>query len=350
MNAATADGVLTLAWLVLAHLVADFVLQTGGLVRAKTGETGSAWVGLLLHGGIVALTLVPLGLAFGGPGWAVLVVVAVTHMAIDRLKVVLTRGAEAAALAGARRRHETAGTAPDGLGPAWTPVPAALFAIDQLAHVLVLAGSWLFWLAAAPLEPGWLTTVEGWTVGWDPAVVHAGAVRLVVLSALLIVNVRAGALFVAILVGPRLAGAGPTASRPGATSSSGPAATRADASAADTRRPGWTVRLGPLVGRVDPDAAPAASAAATQPAHGKPAPPARVGEAIGILERLLIVTFVLVGAEAAIGLVIAAKTLARFRQLDDRDFAEYYLLGTLASVAIAAISAYAAAAVLGTLG
>jgi hypothetical protein len=62
------------------------------------------------------------------------------------------------------------------------------------------------------------------------------------------------------------------------------------------------------------------------------------------------VTFVLAGAEAAIGLVIAAKTLARFKQLDDRDFAEYYLLGTLASVAIASISAFAAAAALGSLG
>ena len=59
---------------------------------------------------------------------------------------------------------------------------------------------------------------------------------------------------------------------------------------------------------------------------------------------------VLAGAEAAIGLVIAAKTLARFKQLDDRDFAEYYLLGTLASVAIASISAFAAAAALGSLG
>jgi hypothetical protein len=67
--------------------------------------------------------------------------------------------------------------------------------------------------------------------------------------------------------------------------------------------------------------------------------PARVGEAIGVLERLLIVTLVLTGAEAAIGFVIAVKTLARFKQLDDRGFAEYYLLGTLASVGVAITSA-----------
>ena len=74
--------------------------------------------------------------------------------------------------------------------------------------------------------------------------------------------------------------------------------------------------------------------------------PARVGEAIGVLERLLIVTFVLTGAEAAVGFVIAAKTLARFKQLDDRGFAEYYLLGTLASVSVAIASALLARAVL----
>ena len=349
----TTEPVLALAWLVLGHLVADFVLQTGRVARAKTGESGSAAVGLLAHGAIVALTLVPLGLAFGGPGWTVLIVVAVSHMAIDRLKVVLTRRADAAALAEARRRHETAGTAPDGLGPAWTPLPAALFAIDQLAHVVVLAAAWLAWLAPASLEPGWLAWVDGWTTGWDPATLHAVTLRIVVLAALLIVNIRAGALFVAILVGPRLAasgtaGATTTAAAPPA---SGTTATGPATATAPTRRSGWTVRLGPLVGRVDPDAAPATTVTATsEPAHAKPAPPARVGEAIGILERLLIVTFVLVGAEAAIGLVIAAKTLARFRQLDDRDFAEYYLLGTLASVAIAAISAFAAAAVLDSLG
>jgi hypothetical protein len=57
-----------------------------------------------------------------------------------------------------------------------------------------------------------------------------------------------------------------------------------------------------------------------------------------------------VGAGAAVGLVLAPKTLARFKQLDDRDFAEYYLLGTLASVAVAAISAFVAVAALDALG
>jgi len=73
------------------------------------------------------------------------------------------------------------------------------------------------------------------------------------------------------------------------------------------------------------------------------------GSTIGILERILIVVFVLTGSEAAIGFVVAAKTLARFRLLDDRDFAEYYLLGTLASVAVAIITGLIARAALSAL-
>jgi hypothetical protein len=73
---------------------------------------------------------------------------------------------------------------------------------------------------------------------------------------------------------------------------------------------------------------------------------ARVGATIGILERLLIVVFVLTRTDVAIGFVVAAKTLARFRQLDDREFAEYYLLGTLASVAVAIVTGLAARAAL----
>ena len=76
---------------------------------------------------------------------------------------------------------------------------------------------------------------------------------------------------------------------------------------------------------------------------------ARVGSTIGILERSLIVVFVLTGTDVAIGFVVAAKTLARFRLLDDRDFAEYYLLGTLASVSVAIVSALIGRAALGSL-
>lgn len=56
------------------------------------------------------------------------------------------------------------------------------------------------------------------------------------------------------------------------------------------------------------------------------------GRIIGILERAIVVTLVLLAEFGALGFVVAAKALARFRGLDDRDFAEYFLIGTLASV------------------
>ena len=77
--------------------------------------------------------------------------------------------------------------------------------------------------------------------------------------------------------------------------------------------------------------------------------PARIGATIGAFERLLIVAFIMVNATAAVGFVIAAKTIARFKQLDDRGFAEYYLLGTLASVSVAIGSAIIAQAALNTI-
>jgi hypothetical protein len=64
------------------------------------------------------------------------------------------------------------------------------------------------------------------------------------------------------------------------------------------------------------------------------------GRLIGILERFTILTLGLMGQLGAIGLIIAAKSLARFSQLADKDFAERYLVGTLASVLIALVCVY----------
>src|SRR3989449_4460005 len=55
------------------------------------------------------------------------------------------------------------------------------------------------------------------------------------------------------------------------------------------------------------------------------------GRAVGSLERALALTMVLLGDYAAVGWIIAAKSLARFKQLEDREFAEYFLVGTLRS-------------------
>lgn len=65
------------------------------------------------------------------------------------------------------------------------------------------------------------------------------------------------------------------------------------------------------------------------------------GRTIGILERVILLTLVIVGQWGALGFVIAAKSIARFKDLDQRDFSERYLIGTLASVAVAIASGLA---------
>jgi hypothetical protein len=60
---------------------------------------------------------------------------------------------------------------------------------------------------------------------------------------------------------------------------------------------------------------------------------------IGILERILIVTFILISQVAAIGFLVAAKSIFRFgeTQKEGNKKAEYFLLGTLVSFTIAVI-------------
>ncbi len=60
-----------------------------------------------------------------------------------------------------------------------------------------------------------------------------------------------------------------------------------------------------------------------------------VGEWIGVLERLIALTFVLTGSYAALGFALAAKSIARFKELEDKQFAEYYILGTSVSLLVA---------------
>lgn len=63
------------------------------------------------------------------------------------------------------------------------------------------------------------------------------------------------------------------------------------------------------------------------------------GRVIGVLERLITLTLVLLDQWGALGFVLAAKSIARFKDLDQRLSAEYYLIGTLMSLALAVASA-----------
>ncbi len=271
-------GPLLAVLLITGHALADFALQTRGMVRNK-----HRFPGLAAHIGVVfvvqaALLLPVLSLRM-------LVVVAgitVAHGIIDRTKAAVSARSP-------------------GRGLEW-------FLADQFAHLAVLAVAWTLMRSdpGVPLLPGLLAS----------GVVSPGALgAAAVLVAAYAFNFHgASAIVMAVLERYQLTG-----ERVPATE----AAPAPDASAVP--------------------AAPTSSAAPVAPAA--PPSPAR-GQAIGILERWIVLTLVMAGQWGALGLLLAAKSVARFRDLEDRDLSEYYLIGTLTSVLLATATALLVGAVL----
>jgi len=62
-----------------------------------------------------------------------------------------------------------------------------------------------------------------------------------------------------------------------------------------------------------------------------------IGKYIGIIERALILTLVVFGEISSIGIIFTAKSLARYKELSEKRFVEYYLLGTLSSLFLALV-------------
>lgn len=70
------------------------------------------------------------------------------------------------------------------------------------------------------------------------------------------------------------------------------------------------------------------------------------GKLIGVLERGLIFLLVMVGHPVGIGFLIAAKSILRFDSGSDQKFAEYVIIGTLASFGWAILWSFATLALL----
>jgi hypothetical protein len=99
-----------IAWLylVLAHVVADFLLQPYELVRLKAHPVGLA-IHAVVHGVITAILVAPILPRW----WLIVPLLVVVHYLLDWLKV--------------------------ARGPAVGPLSLAAFLADQAAHLLVLA-------------------------------------------------------------------------------------------------------------------------------------------------------------------------------------------------------------------
>lgn len=58
----------------------------------------------------------------------------------------------------------------------------------------------------------------------------------------------------------------------------------------------------------------------------------KAGRVIGTLERIIMLFFLLIKQYSSVGLVLTAKSIARYNKIsENKEFAEYYLLGTLLS-------------------
>lgn len=58
----------------------------------------------------------------------------------------------------------------------------------------------------------------------------------------------------------------------------------------------------------------------------------KAGRMIGTIERIIMLFFILIKQYSSVGLVLTAKSIARYNKIsEDKEFAEYYLLGTLLS-------------------
>ncbi|MGH2066430.1 DUF3307 domain-containing protein, partial [Aerococcus sp. L_4] len=63
------------------------------------------------------------------------------------------------------------------------------------------------------------------------------------------------------------------------------------------------------------------------------------GAMIGNLERILSAIFLSLNALSSIGLIYTAKSIARFKLIEENQgFAEYYLIGTLFSILFVVVS------------
>lgn len=181
----------------------------------------------------------------------------------------------------------------------FAPRGLAAFLADQAAHLVTLA-------LVAAVVPGL------WTGGWWPALVPAplaaGLPAALAIVAGAIIATRAGGFVLDMLV----------ATLPRAT----PKPSEAKAA---------------TVARFEPDPA----------TEGLP----NAGRLIGLLERGLIFLLVLANQAAAVGFLIAAKSVLRFGSVkDDRAASEYVIIGTLASFGWALAAAFATTALLTALG
>lgn len=271
-----------LALLVAGHALGDFVFQTRAMVAGK----GRPAV-LLRHAGAVGAAHLLALLPF--LSWPVVLAAAalgVAHGVVDGVKARWqARGRKAG--------PDGEANAGDAAGRSLPRTTITAFLADQAVHAATVVGAWLL------------------LRGMDP-------------DAWLLIDRNAAPILYAtgvLLTGFAFVGNGGSGLVRGVLAHLAPG-------------PGGTARAGGGSEGEGPDGPGAAPDLAGSGLEGS-------GRLIGILERLLGVVLVLMGEWAALAVVLAAKSIARFEELRNRPFAEYYLVGTLASLLVAVLTGLA---------
>ena len=236
--------------LYLAHLLADFVLQTDGIVAAKkAGRWQSYFVhGLIYYGTMLGIVVVMNPSLVGM--WAfegIVVALCLVHLLLDWAKLTVIKAR-------------------------WIPDDVRSFTGDQALHLATIAGA-TFFITRPPLQSVVAFFQE----------IRSAQEGILIVAVVYVVVIFGGGYFVRYLIGPL-----------------------------------WKRR--PNEPKQEHDEV------------------VNAGLYIGWLERFIALTAVFLQSPGTVGLILAAKSIARYPELKSTErFVEYFLIGTLLSISIAII-------------
>jgi hypothetical protein len=244
--------------LVLAHVIADFLLQGRNTARKKDQGRLS---GYILHAVLVLGTFLVLFAQMLHPRLVLtLTVLSLLHIGQDAIKGFITRKLGSCS-------------------------EAIVFLVDQGLHLLVLLCYWVYWL---PIN-GSLPVVRWSLAGVLPEPGRSWFMQTILpmLNEDLVITL---AIFIAVIYG------------------------------------------GAVFVRKILDTSPVSLSADNERSIGRILD---TGRYIGMVERMILLIFIAMDAFGAVAFVLTAKSIARYQELNQKEFAEYYLVGTLSSTAVA---------------
>jgi hypothetical protein len=279
------DGNLLFIILLFAHLIGDFIFQSNHIAASKSGFNRAMRIHIAVHTAVLSVCL-GLYLLYDSSKIAIyqslllLILIPFFHFLVDITKVRVDHVL--------KKRQRYAG--------------AFTYVADQALHLFVILV-----LLYEPLKKITLKeveiTLEQLIKGQTIAITPFG--RLLALAILVILITRFSGFLVGSLAGPE---------------------PRKDFVVTD-RKVVLTTTYPPQ---------PSLGTAKSEVVYmhmDDPDPPR--GMLIGYLERLIIMWLVFGQAYSAIAFIAAAKSLVRFKQMDHREWAEYFLVGTLSSMLLA---------------